>query len=107
MLISNLIPVRKNASNAKSAPTEIITGGYSPITPVPFDQWPAWAKAFAAMKVDGETGVGETAHRLFHWPVASQFSDVVFAGLALFKRGCGCVRRQAEWNDLYPYHLTR
>jgi len=72
-------------------------------SPAPFAQWPKWAKALATMKVDGERGVGDTAHRLFHWPVASQFSDVVFAALKLFKQGCGCARRQAEWNAKFPY----
>lgn len=72
-------------------------------TPLPFEQWPAFAKAFSLAKIDGEKGVGDTAHRLFNAPVARQISDVVFLGLKLFKTGCGCVRRQAEWNGIYPY----
>jgi hypothetical protein len=75
----------------------------SPSRAVPNDRWPAWALALATQRIDGEAGVGDTAHRLFHSPGVGLLADGIVAGLAMFRRKCGCTRRQNEWNLKYSY----
>ena len=82
----------------------IVQCGDGPV--VPFGQepvtrefWPGWATAIERYRRGDDTGVGDTAKRIF-----ARLGGEVFKWLAE-KLGmpCGCSERQAEWNRLYPY----
>lgn len=62
--------------------------------------WPAWANAIAKLRKDEDRGVGDTVHRLIGEANSERFKRW---HLKLFKATCGCQRRHAEWNALYPY----
>lgn len=77
----------------------------TPSAPLPFPPkpkvpaWPAWAKAIASQKRDGETGVGDTAER-----VIGPFGPLFKAAFKkLFEKDCGCNARKELWNLQYPY----
>jgi hypothetical protein len=62
-------------------------------------KWPAWAKAIAALKQDGELGVGDTVQRL-----AAAVGGEGYK--ALRKRiglPCKCAERREKWNRVYAY----
>jgi hypothetical protein len=69
----------------------------------PKENWPAWAKGIASQRIEGEIGVGDTAHRLIHSPGAGLLADGMVMGLALFGRKCGCAKRKEAWNKRYSY----
>lgn len=63
------------------------------------EYWPSWATALSRFKKDEDTGVGDTAQRVF-----ARLGGEAFKWMAS-KLGmpCGCTGRQADWNRLYPY----
>lgn len=61
--------------------------------------WPAWARWFHERRIEGESGVGDTARRLFAKMGGEQYKLLrVNVGLP-----CRCSRRQAEWNERFTY----
>lgn len=73
----------------------------SPVTKLPIrkTEWPPWAKALATQKIDSDTGVGDTAERVF-----GKFGGTLF-NVMIKKLGmkCGCGERKIDWNREYPY----
>jgi hypothetical protein len=63
-------------------------------------RWPMWAKAIAALRAEGDAGVGDTVYRLIGPVTSEKFQR--WHRLA-FGRECGCPERRAEWNVRYPY----
>ena len=66
---------------------------------IPYDDWPLWAKAIAALKTDADAGVGDTFDRLS----ASMGGGVFKKWSQAAGIPCGCSARKASWNQLYPY----
>lgn len=62
-------------------------------TPSP---WPAWAKALAKLRADGDVGVGDTVHRLV-------MGDQVEAMLRTLGVKCGCTDRRKWMNERFEY----
>lgn len=66
---------------------------------VPSGEWPKWALALKLMRADGDTGVGDTAERVFGSFGGHQFK----IAMALAGLNCGCAARKEVWNLSYPY----
>lgn len=69
-------------------------------SPVPEDQWPAWAKQIARFKNGVDRGVGDTAERIFGKFGGESFK---FRYKQMIGSDCGCGYRKELWNHLYPY----
>lgn len=68
-------------------------------------RWPWWADAIEAKRWDvaggeNDAGVGDTVARIIGPPKSEAFKKWY---AAIFWGTCGCERRQAEWNLMYPY----
>lgn len=67
--------------------------------PLPHNQWPLWARSIAWLAIDADKGVGDVVYRT----VGPENSE---AFKAWYKKttgkNCGCVGRQARWNQQYP-----
>lgn len=66
--------------------------------PVPFDQWPLWARQIASNKQLGEKGVGDTFARQ-----TGKAGEALKAAFKAAGKDCGCDARQGKWNTQYPY----
>lgn len=69
-----------------------------PVEPVPYDDWPKWARLISAMKTDEDVGLGATVKRMLGTAGAA-----FKATMKLLGAPCGCANREAEWNAKYPY----
>ena len=69
----------------------------SPVQPVPRDKWPIGVKLIAEARKPGDTGVGDTVHRLI--PKA----DELIAWMKRIGIDCGCADRRAALNQRFPY----
>ena len=67
-------------------------------SPMPFDQWPAWAVLVYAHRRHGESGVGDTVERLLGR--AGKLAEKLAGQLGL---PCRCPERKENWNKIYPY----
>lgn len=65
---------------------------------VPREKWPMWAAAIALLKSDEDIGVGSTIER--ELGRAGKAFKVTMRTLGI---PCGCNRRRAEFDALYPY----
>jgi hypothetical protein len=65
----------------------------------PAHEWPAWAKTLDMAKIAGETGVGDTAERIFGRIGGNQFK----AATKLLGIKCGCGARKEDWNRRFRY----
>lgn len=65
-----------------------------PPKPLPYDKWPTWALAVAALRRAGEAGVGDTVARLATVP-----------GFIIKTLGipCRCQQRHELWNIIFNY----
>ena len=75
----------------------------SPELPVPaqrMEQWPLWARTVAALKQEGESGVGDTIERLIGRHNSIEFK-VWYK--KTFGRDCGCSGRKEQYNRKYGY----
>lgn len=70
-----------------------------PPEPVPYAEWPWWAKLVAKRRKDGEAGVGSTFERL-----AAGVGGKRFEAWAK-RRGinCGCAARRSRWDQTMRY----
>lgn len=66
-----------------------------PIEPVPFADWPRWAKVISKLRAPKDAGVGDTAHR------EMGVLGKVIEGITWGK--CVCEQRRARWNGEYRY----
>lgn len=66
---------------------------------MPEPKWSLWAITLAAMKQDGDIGLGDTAERVF-----GKFGGSLFKS-AVKKMGmnCGCGERKEDWNRRFRY----
>lgn len=69
-----------------------------PLDPIPFDQWPTWAKDLAQSRAPGEIGVGSTVKTQL-----GLLGDAFTRALKSLGIPCGCKRRRERWDQLYPY----
>lgn len=68
--------------------------------PVPYPDWPAWVKAVATRKQEGEAGAGDTIKRV----LTTLGVDWFFKQFVVrFVGDCGCEARRRNYNALYPY----
>lgn len=70
-----------------------------PPQPVPHEKWPAWAKGVATLCCADDIGVGDTVKNRLGVLGAAFKAWAKAAGIP-----CGCAKRQALWNVLYPYN---
>ena len=68
---------------------------------VAYEEWPAWAKAVAALKGEEDAGVGDTVHRTVGAARSARFEAW---HLRTFGKPCGCTERRRRWNAKYPYN---
>lgn len=67
---------------------------------VPYDGWPLWAKAMAAVKTPEDRGVGDTVERTIGPANSSAIKKFYHK---TFGRTCNCDGRRDTWNRKYPY----
>lgn len=61
--------------------------------------WPIWVKAFKLAAKPGDRGIGDVVARL----IGDENSQAFNAWhLKTFGKPCGCEKRKAHWNRLYP-----
>jgi hypothetical protein len=82
----------------KPDPTEFKPAKPRTLLPLHPDNWPAWAKLVAAMKVDGEKGVGSTIERKLGLIGAAFKLTLKALGVP-----CSCADRKELFDKLYPY----
>jgi hypothetical protein len=70
------------------------------VKPLPFSEWPEWAKNLAKARQPGEIGLGDTAARLIGDVRSARF---VYWFTALVGANCGCTERKAWLNLRFPY----
>src|SRR3990167_9322799 len=87
------VPVRKPPFQTHLAKLRLEQVGEAPLTPLPYDQGPSWAKLVSKLKQSHETGVGDTIHTQ-----AGVFGEYFKTWAKKFGVPCGCDRRQAEYN---------
>lgn len=67
--------------------------------PVPYKDWPMWAKILSKFAKDGDKGIGDVVLRQIGSENSDQFK-------AWYKKttgkDCGCTGRQARWNREFP-----
>lgn len=80
-----------------SRPVSVQIAPQSPVQPVPRDKWPIGVKLIAEARNSGDTGVGDTVHRLI--PKA----DELIAWMKRIGIDCGCADRRASLNQRFPY----
>lgn len=69
------------------------------LEPIPFSEWPAWAKLIAKRRYFCEIGVGRTFERLIDARGGKWFKKISKSlGIP-----CGCSARRNEWNVKYSY----
>lgn len=69
-------------------------------TPIPFDQWPLWARVMAYSKRPEDTGLGDT---VAHW-IGDTRSEAFKSWFEKkFGTSCGCTERQRWINRRFPY----
>ncbi len=93
------------------------------IEALPLSQWPRLARWVASLRRDGESGVGDTVHRLLaptgaeavaaRWPkLANRAGFIIMRMLGpnidsavvhLMGKTCGCADRKAKLNATYRY----
>ncbi len=73
------------------------------LKPIPEGQWPDAVKRCAANRIDGETGVGDTAERLLGatGEALKRFFKEAFG------RECRCKERKEKLNRAFPYVKQR
>lgn len=80
-------------------PEEMNKWEFKPPPPIPFAEWPNWAKrVFEEREVPEEKGVGDTVHRRL-----GDGGLAFRAWTTLLKIPCGCDLRRDLWNAVYPY----
>lgn len=104
---ANNIPIGLNFNReveqalAETLPKEFVQP-YDPPEkwPLPYEDWPVWAKGFALLKNSEDQGVGDTVARLI-----GDFASEKFKAWhrKIFNQECGCHKRQAIWNSQYQY----
>jgi hypothetical protein len=82
----------------KPDPTEFKPAKPRELLPLHPDNLPAWAKLVAAMKIDGEKGVGSTIDRKLGLLGAAFKLTLKALGVP-----CGCGERKELYDKLYPY----
>ena len=69
------------------------------IKPLPYSEWPVWAKALRFMAKRTDKGIGDVIRRTIGEENSDKFK-------AWFKKttgkDCGCAGRQSKWNLMYP-----
>lgn len=67
--------------------------------PLPYDQWPLWAKALKQFSTDADEGIGDVVARI----IGDETSEAFKAWhLKTFGKPCNCAGRRNRWNKLYP-----
>lgn len=66
--------------------------------PLPFDQWPQWAKDLAAQRTPEDKGIGDVLARKI--PFGENFKSTF---KAVFGVDCGCVARQESLNHRFSF----
>ncbi len=67
--------------------------------PVPFDQWPIWAKALKHLATPNDKGIGDVIARTIGAENSEAFKKWFKATTG---KDCGCTGRQRRWNIEYP-----
>jgi hypothetical protein len=74
-------------------------GIVSELQPIPYEDWPVWAKALKKLAMPDDVGIGDVVRRTIGEETSEKFKS-------WYKRvagkDCGCNGRQAAWNKLYP-----
>jgi hypothetical protein len=70
-----------------------------PSNPIPYIQWPVWAKALNQFSKPEDKGIGDVIARMIGDENSEAFK-MWYRGT--FGKACGCARRQAKWNLMYP-----
>ena len=81
----------------ESQPKTVPIAPQTPIQPISRDKWPIGVKLIAEARKPGDTGVGDTVHRLI--PKA----DELIAWMKRIGIDCGCADRRASLNQRFPY----
>ncbi len=75
-----------------------ITPSKPRIEPMARSEWPLWARIAVKFRKPGETGIGDTIHRMI--PKADAFKKWFDRK---FGQSCGCTERQRWLNARVPY----
>lgn len=73
---------------------------YAALSVVPKSDWPAWALFFETIRIETDSGVGDTVARLIARLGGDRFKSWF---QKTFGKDCGCNDRQALLNSRYPY----
>lgn len=76
---------------------------YRSVSPWPLTPFGLVARSLKLLRTEADTGVGDTLARVIG-PVGGTAYKQWFR--ATFGRACGCVERQANLNQLFPYDKT-
>lgn len=97
---SEVIPLTCNQARVLSPEERAARHGGGLLVPLPRSEWPSWTIAIRLAANSADAGIGDTVVRLIG-PVTSEKFKTWYR--LIFKKECGCERRQAEWNAKYPY----
>jgi hypothetical protein len=70
-----------------------------PIQPIPFAEWPRYAKRLARRAVPTDRGIGDVVQRLAAKVGGERFKRIY---KKITGKKCGCTDRQKRLNELYP-----
>jgi len=68
--------------------------------PIPFEDWPAWAKGLKLISTKEDKGIGDTIARTIG-PLGGDAFKTWFPKIT--GKSCGCNERQETLNKRYPY----
>jgi hypothetical protein len=66
--------------------------------PIPYADWPSWARCVKVLRKPVDSGVGDSVRRLL-----GAHGETFKKMLKSLGVECGCSSREREWNCKYPY----
>jgi len=74
-------------------------GRLQPEIPLPYSEWPTWAKALRQFSTPDDKGIGDVVLRI----IGDENSEAFKAWFQkIFNRPCNCDGRLRQWNSIYP-----
>ena len=92
-------------SGARAIAHSFSRGAAAPVQPmrqepIPYADWPAWAKDLATDRQPTDAGIGDTAVHVIGARASKKFQEWY---LKIIGQSCGCSDRQAWLNEIFPY----
>ena len=69
------------------------------VKPVPYPQWPIWAKAIKQFSKPEDKGIGDVVARMIGDENSAAFKAFY---LKVTGKTCGCAGRRSQWNKQFP-----